>query len=268
MKITLAGRLIYHFLPFRQKIIQDNIDLVFKDRLTPLEKIKLTQAYYSHFYTTVKEMFQLGLNLKKFNQRPVFIGEEHLKSAFEQNKGVLILCAHLGNFQLASCLSARYLSHLGKFNVILRPISIKLLEKIFYSGFDKFKVHKINSRQGIKKIYSILKKREAIFFAFDQHAKISNGDGIPVDFFGKNAGTYKSLAYICKLSGATVIPAYTYRDNKSNHHFHYLQPLEWISNENKDQEIYLNTVQYNQALEKMILENPEQWHWAHRRWKI
>ncbi|WP_457606486.1 LpxL/LpxP family acyltransferase, partial [Legionella pneumophila] len=36
----------------------------------------------------------------------------------------------------------------------------------------------------------------------------------------------------------------------------------------KEQAIYQNTLRYNQMLEKLILEYPEQWWWVHRRWKL
>ncbi|WP_457589310.1 LpxL/LpxP family acyltransferase, partial [Legionella pneumophila] len=36
----------------------------------------------------------------------------------------------------------------------------------------------------------------------------------------------------------------------------------------KEQAIYRNTLRYNQALEQLILEHPEQWWWVHRRWKL
>ncbi len=268
MKISLAGKFCYRYFPYRRKVIEDNIDLVFKHTISSEEKKTLIKAYYSHFFTTIKEIFQLGLGLKKFKQKPIFIGEEHLKKAFDRDKGVLILGGHLGNFQLASCLSARYFSHLGKFNVILKPISIKWIENIFYAGFDKNDVDKIISVKGWKKILSKLKQKEAIFFAFDQHASIVKGHGIAVDFFGKKAATYTSLAVVTKLTQAAVIPAYTYRDEHGKHHILCLPPIEWIGHEDKDTEIYLNTLNYNQVLEKMILACPAQWIWSHRRWKI
>ncbi|NDH09990.1 MAG: hypothetical protein EBY16_10395, partial [Gammaproteobacteria bacterium] len=32
--------------------------------------------------------------------------------------------------------------------------------------------------------------------------------------------------------------------------------------------IEINTRQYNQVLETIILQHPEQWWWLHKRWKL
>ena len=42
---------------------------------------------------------------------------------------------------------------------------------------------------------------------------------------------------------------------------------EWIYADDPQEEIRLNTQNYNDVLERFVLEHPEQWFWAHRRWK-
>jgi len=93
-------------------------------------------------------------------------------------------------------------------------------------------------------------------------------DGIPVEFFGRPAGTFKSLALIAKASGAPVIPAHGWREADGRHVLRFEEELRWVSHEDPQEEIRLNTRAYNQAIERMVLRHPEQWFWMHKRWKL
>ncbi len=52
------------------------------------------------------------------------------------------------------------------------------------------------------------------------------------------------------------------------HVMRFSEPLAWVENPDTDLEIEENTREYNRILENMVLEHPEQWLWAHRRWKV
>ena len=101
---------------------------------------------------------------------------------------------------------------------------------------------------------------------FDQHA--GGADGIPVDFFGHPAGTFKSLAVLALSTGAPVIPASSWREPDGTHVLRFEEPLPLIECEDVGEAIRRNTRAYNAALERMLLRHPEQWIWMHRRWKL
>jgi KDO2-lipid IV(A) lauroyltransferase len=101
----------------------------------------------------------------------------------------------------------------------------------------------------------------------DQHNKVG-AKAVAAEFFGKEAGTHRSLALVARQSGAPVIPGVSHRRPNGRHVMRLHPPLEWITAENHREEIYLNTLGYNRVLEKFVLDHPDQWLWAHRRWKI
>ncbi len=102
-------------------------------------------------------------------------------------------------------------------------------------------------------------------FPFDQHARPP--DGIAVDFFGRPAWTFKSLAIIALATGAPVLLATSWREPDGNHVLRFEDPMAPIECENTGEAIRRNTRAYNAALESAILRRPEQWYWVHRRWK-
>lgn len=65
LPITLAGRLIYRFLPYRRRLIFSNISQVYNDQLNESQKKRLAKAYYSHLAKSLKEALQLRFMSEK-----------------------------------------------------------------------------------------------------------------------------------------------------------------------------------------------------------
>jgi KDO2-lipid IV(A) lauroyltransferase len=95
-----------------------------------------------------------------------------------------------------------------------------------------------------------------------------NRDGIAAEFFGKKAGTYRSLASCARYTGVPVVPVANYRLPNGQHVLQFLPPLVWQECDSTQESLYVNTCAYNRALEQIILAHPEQWVWLHKRWKL
>ncbi|HAT3884145.1 TPA: lysophospholipid acyltransferase family protein [Legionella pneumophila] len=270
LRVTFAGLLFYWFLPIRKQIVLNNIDIVFKNTATSAEKIRLAKAFYSHVASTLKEMFLMNRpSSKKLNQQVEIHGVEHLQRAIDQKKGVLLLTGHLGSWELISVLGfSRLISQYGQINVIRRPIRMKWLETWLFKRIAHHGLGVINSIGAPKKINQAIKNKELVLFAMDQHAQLENKSGIAVEFFGIKAGTYRSLAFFAHKHQAPVVPVSSYRQHNGKHIMKFYPEIEWEFRAVKEQAIYQNTLRYNQTLEQLILEHPEQWWWVHRRWKL
>lgn len=269
LRITLWGYLFYTLLPLRKQIVIDNIERVFKDQVTSKEKRRLALAFYSHVCSMLKEWFLLGwLSTERISRQIDIRGVEHLIEAMKQGRGALILTGHLGSWELGTAGFYNISQFAAKMHIIRRPIRNKWLETKIFRRFDRWGIKRINSLDGIKKINAALKRREIIIYLFDQHAETQSRMGIPVDFFGIKAGTYRSLAVFAQKYQSPVIPMSFHREKGNKHVLEFYPSLSWEHDLDKEQEIYNNTLKYNQALEKIILQHPEQWWWVHRRWKL
>ena len=270
LPVTLMGILMYRFLPIRKQIVIDNIERVFNDNATAKEKERLVKSFYSHLVLLLKEWFFLGwLSSDKIKRQVEIRGVEHLLNAANQERGVLILTGHLGSWELTGPVAFHSIHQLkDRFYIIRRPIRNKWIEKMVFKRFDQWGINRINSIDAPKKVSQALKNKKIVVFLFDQHACIKQNSGIAVDFFGIKAGTYRSLALFSSKYQTPVVPLSGYRDHKGKHVVEFHPALNWEGHQDKEKAIYNNTLRYNQTLEKMILEHPEQWWWVHRRWKL
>lgn len=270
LPISLSGRLIYKFLPYRRKIVMNNINQVFGNQLNPIEKKRLAQAFYSHLSKSIKETVQLRFMSEQSLKDKVEVrGHEKMLQIVAKGKGVLVLTGHFGNWEFAPIGGVlNFKEYQGQFHFIRRTLGSKFLERILFRRYYQAGLHVIPKKNSLQQVCEALDQNHAVIFVLDQHASTKNRDGIAVEFFGKKAGTYRSLASIARHTGIPVIPAAGFRLPNGQHVLEFYDPIAWQDFPNTQQAIYYNTLAYNQALERIILEHPEQWMWLHKRWKL
>lgn len=270
LPVHWVGRLLYHVLPYRRQTILANINQVFADQLTQSQKGRLAKSYYSHLATSMKEAFQLRfMSEESLRSRVEIRGHEKMLDVVAQQKGVLVLTGHFGNWEFAPVGGVlNFKEFQGQFHFIRRTLGFKALEKILFRRYYEAGLNVIPKKNALDPVCAALEKNHAVIFVLDQHASLANKDGIAVEFFGKKAGTYRSLASLARYTGVPVIPAAGYRLPNGKHVLEFFDPILWQDYPSTQESLYQNTLAYNQALERIILAHPEQWNWIHKRWKL
>lgn len=270
LSVSWVGRLIYYLFPYRLKVIRSNIELVFGKYLTAIQKKRLIQAFYSHVARSLKEIVQLRMiSEEKLKNRVVVRGHQHLLNVAAQNRGVLIVTGHFGNWEFAPLGGIlNFKTFQGQFHFIRRTLGNKTLERLLFARYYRAGLHVIPKKNALHRVLDALEQNHAVVFVLDQHASLANRDGVAVEFFGKKAGTYRSLASISRHTGVPVVPAAAYRLPNGQHVLEFYEAIPWKEHDSVQESIYRNTLAYNQALEGIILKHPEQWHWLHKRWKL
>jgi KDO2-lipid IV(A) lauroyltransferase len=265
--VPLAGRILFHAVPFRRRVVMDNLRRVFGAAVPPGEIERLAQAHYAH-------LAQLGIEFFKFRwlsaeRKRALVRVENLEAfvnAFRNGKGVLILTGHFGNWEVATVAGIQnYPEVHGRFHFVRRPIKPRWLDQLVTQRFNRAGFGVMGKRGSLDRIVDRLEAGDVIVFPFDQYAH--RPDGIDVEFFGHPAGTFKSLAIIALATGAPVLPAASWREPDGRHVLRFEDPLPLPDHENANEGIRATTRAFNAALERLVLRHPEQWYWVHRRWK-
>ena len=264
----LAGRLIYRLLPFRRRVILDNLRRVFGTAAPEAEIVRLAQAHYAHLWRLAGEFIRFRwLSAQRKSALIRVDNVEALARALERGKGVLVITGHFGNFEVATIAGLRHFPQMrGRFHFIRRAIRPRWLDALVTRRFRKGGFGVLGKRGSLEAILGRLEAGDLVVFPFDQHA--SPPDGIAVDFFGHPAGTFKSLAIMALATGAPVVPASSWREPDGAHVLRFEDALPLVECDNVNEEIRRNTRAYNAVIETLVLRHPEQWYWVHRRWKI
>jgi KDO2-lipid IV(A) lauroyltransferase len=111
----------------------------------------------------------------------------------------------------------------------------------------------------------VLSKRGALSMVADQDA---GRRGLFVDFFGRPASTYRSIALLAVRHQVPVVVGY---GKRLSDRFQFeigveriIRPHEWAG---RDDEVTWITQEFTRALEAVIRRAPDQYLWVHRRWK-
>ena len=114
-------------------------------------------------------------------------------------------------------------------------------------------------------ILAMLAQGEGLGMAGDQDA---GPRGLFVDFFGRPASTFKSIALLALEYRAPILVIGAARVGQPMQYRIYfedvIQPEEYANQPDATRAI---TQRYTDALERMVRRHPEQYFWLHRRWK-
>jgi KDO2-lipid IV(A) lauroyltransferase len=211
----------------------------------------------------------LGMNIAEacvfyFRPAPVLlsrvdvVGVEHLEKASAEGRGVLLLTAHLGNWELLAASHA--VTGLG-LSVVVRPLDDPMLDRLVERFRRRGGVAIISKRGGLREILDALRRGRMVGVLLDQNA--SRGEGVFAPFFGTPASTSRALALVSLRTGAPVVPVFIRRLSGGRHRVEVEPALPLPL----DGDVAGYTTAFNRAIEDAVRRAPEQWFWMHERWR-
>jgi KDO2-lipid IV(A) lauroyltransferase len=259
------GWLWWHCIPIRIHIGKGNLKRAFPTELTSTERDKILQKNLAHLSLYTLEQLRLPQWLSQpsaLNIQTVDIWR--LDHALQQGKGVIVVTAHLGNFELIGAFFARqgYPIH-----ALVKHIKWQPAEQFWRKLRQNCNIHCIEPRQSGLKIVKLLQKNQIVAFPIDQHFPPHRA--IPSRFFGHMAATTPAPIRLALLTGAPILPIYIIRERFQQHTI-VCEPFFALEypHHTREQHIAHNTERLNQRIETWIRCYPEQWLWLHRRWKL
>ena len=262
LKIASAtsGKIFSLIGPFfrSKKIIRLNILRAIPD-LKEKEIKKIIHNMWNNYGRILAEyVFIKDFRNNILNDNLIINGQEILEEIKRDNKPVIFISGHFNNFELMAM-------HLEKSGVNLAAVYRPLNNKFLNFVMEKIRIKYICKKQikkgisGTKQLLSFFKTGSSIALMIDQRVS----QGIKSNFFNHKALTTTIPAQFVKKFNCKVVPIYIERKDKINFKLTIHKPLNYLNEDT----IEAITENLNSLLEKMILENPEQWIWSHNRWK-
>jgi len=176
-------------------------------------------------------------------------------------KGIILASGHLGNWYMG----ARALSDIKPVVAIARrmnnPYTDRLMEKRLPG--NRFRMTPKREAKA-RRFVSTLRNGEALAILIDQHAR---DRAMMIDFFGTPASTYTTPALLHLITGSPLCFGYCLRRGPMSYELKILPPLTSVPGDDRDRVVRDLLDRLNRHLEEVIRQHPEQYLWAHRRWK-
>jgi KDO2-lipid IV(A) lauroyltransferase len=240
----------------RRQIAKRNLELCFPDlsdeqRHDLLEKNQQTMGMM--MIETAMSWWASDAMLQK---RVSYEGLEYLEAAVEKGKGVILLTGHFTSMEIG-----------GRLIMLKQPCYVmfrELKNPLFNAFMMRARTHHsegVVMQRDPRVMVRALRKNKIVWYAPDQdHGKRQS---VFAKFFGVQASTVIATARLAKMSGAAVIPFTPRRDEKGHYTLTLSAPL---TNFPAGDDI-ADAQRINDIIEKEIRQSPEQYLWAHRRFK-
>jgi KDO2-lipid IV(A) lauroyltransferase len=249
-------------LPRRRRVALANVAQAFPE-LSVTERRRVARRGWQHLGMTVIELARLlGRPLQATLGEMTLDGLEHLQIAMAEHRGALMLSAHLGNWEYLSAAA-----HLTGYplSIVVRPLDSPALDAVAARMRLKTGVELIDKRGALRPVLEALRRRRMVGVLLDQNA--ARRESVFVPFFGHVASTSRSLALLSIRTGAPIVPIFTAREAPGRHRVVIEPPLPRPTVNDPEQAIVEMTARCNQIIEAAIRKTPEQWLWAHDRWR-
>jgi KDO2-lipid IV(A) lauroyltransferase len=178
-----------------------------------------------------------------------------------RGKGVLVLSAHCANFELLARMAGQPQRETVLFH---RPMSNPMVNSFLVRERLRAHVGTLGRGGAVREALRVLSRGGVIVVPMDQNQP--PGRGIFVDMFGKPACTSTLLARLSLLTGAPVLPvfaAWRGQDLMAT----VGEVIEPVAGGDQRVAAAALTARYTEQIEAAVRARPDQWNWAHRRWK-
>jgi Kdo2-lipid IVA lauroyltransferase/acyltransferase len=266
---TLLGNFFYYVAPFRKKVIEMQIRRTLGQEMTEKEIRRLIRKNYIHYGCMLLE----SLILLSFTRENADYLDKHftapqlelLKKSLSQKRGVILIGAHMGFWEAIGAYCVRYAAPVTVAVKLMKSGIIQALREEM-QGHDQITL--VDSRMGRQRIIALLnalRHGEFVGLFLDQYRP---GEDF-VKFLGQNARTNSAAVILWRKTRAPVILIHVLRERfgKYTLDLREASPPEFPDiHDERERQRAINGY-FNSRLEEVIRERPEQWLWAHRRFK-
>ena len=262
------GKVIYTLATKRRRLAKANIALCFPEK-SQREQQTILKRHFASLGIALMEMAIVWWGDHKQNHKNAFerdivtfIGEQNLKNAQQQNKGVLILAPHFTTLELTGL----FVSFLTNYHAVYRPHDNPFLDYIIAKGrsieFDNGDQVEPVSNANTRQMLKVLKAGKSMTFLPDQRYR-SKGH-VEVPFFNVLTKSNPATSKIAKMTGCAIVPTFTRRLENNHYEVEFLPALDNFPSGDD----YEDTLRLHHLYEAEIRKNPSQYLWIHNRWNL
>lgn len=265
MRIGLAIRfsdLLFLMNNSRKRVTVNNLSEAFPEK-SQSEILNIAKQSYRNFAITFIELFAIpSMSKAELRRKVIFENPQQLIDIYKQGKGIILLSAHYGNWELMAYSGRECLG----FDML---IPVKLLKNYYVDRFTNAirtgngnKV--VNMDKAAWKIIKTLKSGGALALLGDQSAKESTDIFIP--FFNKPALTHEAPAELALKFKIPLLECFPERQADGTYIVRQ-NIIDYSDLEYSKTNVRILTMRHVKVLEEQIRRLPGQWAWMHKRWK-
>ncbi|MCX5709045.1 MAG: lysophospholipid acyltransferase family protein [Candidatus Omnitrophica bacterium] len=233
-----------------------NLKAMFPEK-SKKELLKIRIQIFRNFAKYLVDFFRSEEVDTEYIKRKVKIDDiRNIDDALKKGKGVVILSAHIGNWELGGIVLA-YLGY--PLSGVALPHKSKKVNDFFNGQREKKGMKVISFGKAARTCLKLLKENKLIALVGDKD--FSKEAGVVTNFFGKPSFMPKGPAAFALKNGSAIVPVFVLRNPDDTFTIKINKPIDCSSNS-----IEGITAKCTEEIEKLIIAHPEQWYMFKKFW--
>jgi KDO2-lipid IV(A) lauroyltransferase len=258
----ILGHLLYYVDVPHRRIVRRNLQFIHPEWSADQFR-SLSVRTFKHFGITILEMVQMYFFAPKEVLENVQVeGQEYLIEAYSGRKGVVLISAHLGNWEMSWHVGPCYFQQ--QITGVAKRLRNAWLDRVIHNLRTRFGNRIIYKKGALPDMMQTLRRGEMVGILMDISRRFEN---VEVEFLGRRATATPAAALLALRCKCPVITAFCHRDSKGKLIVRIEPPVEIKRTNNLRTDLQTNTQLITDRVEQAVRKNPEQWFWALKRWK-
>ncbi len=257
------SRMAYAIDAKHKRVIRQNLKHAFNEEFSA-EKIEtIGRGCYDNLLLNVLQVMENHhSSIETIANNVELINLDIVDTAKEQNRPIIFVTAHYGNWELEGAVISGTVSTSSS---VYKALKNSYFDKYLLEARERYTMKLYEKRGAIRHLNKAVKNCESISLMIDQNVKVK--DGIVVEFFGKDIRQTPAPAFLARKYNAVIIPLLIHPKEDDGYAITFYEPIEVDKSDDAEVDVLKATQAQALWLENEIRRIPQHWFWCHRRFK-
>ena len=254
-----AGICGWLFFGKYRRLALHNVAIAFGNQKSPRERRRLVRHHFQRLCANVVCSIKLSsMSAQEILERVEVENFDAVHRELRAGVPVVLILSHMATWEVFAQLMPHFVNY-TTVGTVFQKLGNRFIDAHMRRTRNRTGLKLFDRKEGFHPVIELLRSGGGVGILSDQHA----GDqGLWTPFFGRLASTSSLPALLAKRSRAAIISSAVYTVGPGRWKMVFTDRIDTarVSVENL-------TLKINEVIEQQITHSPEDWLWAHNRWK-
>ena len=256
--------IVYYLIGYRKKVVRENLKRSFPDK-TDRELLATEKKFYHHLCDLLFESMKMAtISKEEMSRRMKILNYEPLLKHYDENKSVLLITSHYGNWEWTSSFSM-YLPADKPMYQVYKQLKNKFFDRLIYNLRIRFGSVNVEVNELFDVLSSLKQQgKMGMIGLISDQSPSRKGIKYQSQFLNQRTPVITGTEIIAKKYD---FPVYFVQIRRVKRGYYTCNPVPICLHPQESGKFEI-TEKYIRLLEQEIMAEPAYWLWSHRRWKF
>ena len=256
--------IVYYLIGYRKNVVRENLKRSFPGK-TDRELLATEKKFYHHLCDLLFESMKMAtISKEEMSRRMKILNYEPLLKHYDENKSVLLITSHYGNWEWTSSFSM-YLPADKPMYQVYKQQKNKLFDQLIYNLRIRFGSVNVEVSELFDVLSSLKQQgKMGMIGLISDQSPSRKGIKYQSQFLNQRTPVITGTEIIAKKYD---FPVYFVQIRRVKRGYYTCNPVPICLHPQESGKFEI-TEKYIRLLEQEIMAEPAYWLWSHRRWKF